>query len=145
MFTINLQAELSQNLEAKQSAVRQMTARQDFRSQTQVQELERKVGEIEDLVQTLSVVQPPAASPAPCEEFECIICYNIPPEKVYTCTECEGILCEPCKLTHERTHAESGSGGPLSCPQCGAEFVASQNPIQSRRMERLIQRMNERA
>ena len=118
-----------------------MTARQDFRSQTQVQEIQRKVGEIEDLVQTLSVVQPPAASPAPCEEFKCIICYDIPPEKVYTCKVCEGILCERCKLTHERTHAGSGTAGPLSCPECKTEFVVSQNPIRSRRIERQIQRM----
>ena len=130
------QAELKKLTESEKAAVGALEANRGYHTDSDLQRLKKKVEEIEGLVKTLSIIQPPAAYQAPTDEFECMICYNLPPKTVYICTECEGTLCKPCQVTYERTHAR-----PLSCPQCKTKFIVSQNPIRSRKMERLIQMM----
>ena len=144
------QDKLNRYHESEQSEERQLKASPGFCSKYKMQKIKKNVEETKQLIENLSradslpripaeLSKTPAA--AQTEEFECLVCLNLPLAKVFICTECEGTLCESCKTELERTHEQSRRVDPLSCPQCKTPFVNPGNPIRSRKTERLIKNL----
>ena len=137
---------MNQHQNIKDAAVRKIKASKGFCSESEMKKLKNKVKETKELIESLPrapVSSPKAPNIAETEDYECLICMNLPPEKVFVCAECEGTLCESCKTQLERTYEQSQINEPLSCPQCRSLFVSPGNPIRSRKAEKVIKRLLE--
>ena len=120
-----VQAELGQHIKTKEAALRKLEESEGFCTETDLHDLKKTINQTEQHLQSLPIVQSHSSTQLSehSEEFECMICYNIPPEKVFVCTDCEGIVCEHCKGEMEKAHLRSDNAEPLSCPQCRTHFV----------------------
>ena len=136
IFLLVCQTKMKQQCKAEEEAVRNLEAHKDFCTDSWRQMVKKKVEEIESLLN-----YHPSLLAELSEECECMICYNHCIENVFTCTKCEGLLCNACKMKHQQTHERDRDAEPLSCPQCRARFVDVQNPSRARRLERIIQKM----
>ena len=75
--------------------MRKLKASPGFCSKSEMQKIRKTVEETKELIEYLSKT-PALLSKTPVvvqiEEFECLVCLNLPLAKVFICTECEGTL-----------------------------------------------------
>ena len=73
------------------------------------------------------------------DEFNCNICFELPPANVFVCCRSELILCDNCKTQYFQQTTEK-----VTCPGCRANFVQNQNPRRSRIVEKEIRKLREK-
>ena len=118
-----LQSEYEQDKANHEQELNEITKDPKFLRPDQMFELQQEVKEIKKMENKL--IQHLSKTSNASFQLECVICLQVPDEKVFICSECENAFCKICKETITK------------CGVCRVPFAGSA-PKRSRLAERLL-------